>query len=197
VLSGPRSVVLGLDPSKTKIGWGLVHEDNGSPIHADVAYVDGSPESVRRALGDAAAWMASHNLEPSLAYVEYPFGGRGGGHGIFESGVAVGYCEFAARLFWPRIALDRIDSKRWRRRVGVPTPPADLPARSTARRDWLKGQDVDLALQLGFELPIVGVRKRRPSDDAADGALIARAAWLALESEAPGSPQRVTERTAA
>lgn len=192
-----RSVVLGLDPSKTKIGWGLVDETDGSPIRADVAYVDGSPEGTRRALSDAAAWMAAHDIEPCLAYVEYPFGGRGGGHGIFESGVSVGYCEFAARMFWPRIALDRIDSRRWRNIVGVPSPPADLPARSTARRDWLKGQDVDLAQQLGFTLPIVGVRKRRPSDDAADGALIARAAWLALESDAPGSPQRETERTAA
>ena len=190
-------VVLGFDPSKTKIGWGAVADADGAPLWAGYAPCDGSPEGVHRAMADVAGVLRGHGWSPTFALVEYPFGGRGGGHGIFESGVAVGYCEAYARLLWPWLPLDRIGAIHWRPKVGVPRAPAGLT--DGRRRDWLKAADVDLALQLGFDLPMVGSRKRRPSDDAADGALIARTAWLALESKAPGSPRRIPspERTAA
>ena len=191
--------VLGFDPSKTKLGWGAVRDADGSPVRCGYQPHGGSPEAVHDAIADIAVGLAYDGYEPTFALIEYPFGGGStGGNSIFESGVAVGMVELSARLRWG-IPLDRIGASHWRPRVGVPSPPAELRGKSnaTARRDWLKAADVDLARELGFDLPIVGARKRRPSDDAADGALIARAAWLALESEAPGSPQRTTERSAA
>ena len=88
------------------------------------------------------------------------------------------------------MTVDRIDSMRWRPKAGVPHPPSSLPGRSPERRAWLKEADIARATELGFEVPLVGVRKRRPSDDAANGALIARVAWLQLEA---GVAERITE----
>lgn len=189
-------VVLGLDPSKTKLGWGCVRDDDGSPIRADYEPLDGSPERSHRAIVAIARWLAVRDLEPVFALVEYPFGGKGSA-GIFDSGVAVGMVELSVRLCWPSMPCDRIGAIHWRPKVGVPKAPADYPAGSTARRNWLKEADVARARELGFDIPIVGVRKRRPSDDAADGALIARTAWLRLE--AGDAPRRIPspERTAA
>ncbi len=187
-------IVLGFDPSKTKLGWGAVREDNGAALRAGFSPLDGSPESWLAAMRDVSQWCRFYHLEPVFALVEFPFGGKGSA-GIFDSGVAVGQCELAARLFFPAMTMDRIDSQRWRSKVGVPRPPAELPGRSAARRNWLKAADIARAQELGFDIPIVGARKRRPSDDAADGALIARAAWLALEA---GDARRLSpERTAA
>lgn len=188
-------VVLGLDPSKTKLGWGLVRDDDGSPIRADYEPLSGSPESSHRAIVSIARWLGARGMEPIFALVEYPFGGKGSA-GIFDSGVAVGMVELSARLCWPAMTTDRIDSMRWRPKVGIPRPPAELPARSPERRNWLKEADIARARELGFDIPIVGARKRRPSDDAADGGLIARVAWLQLEV---GPARRIPspERTAA
>lgn len=188
-------VVLGLDPSKTKLGWGAVRDDDGSPVRADYEPLDGSPESSHRAVVAIARWLAARGFEPTFALVEYPFGGKGSA-GIFDSGVAVGMVELSVRLCWSSIPCDRIGAIHWRPKAGVPRPPAELPAGSTARRNWLKEADIARARELGFDIPIVGARKRRPSDDAADGGLIAHVAWKQLEA---GAARRIPspERTAA
>lgn len=180
-------VVLGVDPSKTKVGWGMVNAASGAALRCGSRELDGSPEAVRRFWLDVGRIVRQHDLVPVFALVEYPFGGRGS-KGIFESGVAVGMHELAMRMQWPGLTIDRIDSQRWRSLAGVPRAPKELPARSTERRNWLKVADCDRATELGFRLPTRGVQVIRPDDDAADGALIAYAAWKQLEA---GAARRV------
>ena len=172
-------VVLGIDPSKTKMGWGVVMDADGSPGPCGAADLDGSPQATWEAIAALDVMLDARAWEPVLVYVEYPFGGRGGGHGIFLSGVAVGLAEMAARRFWPLAAIDRIGSMSWRPKVGLRNR---APAGVGDSRKWLKAADVVEAQRLGFDVPLVGKRVIRPSDDAADGALIARAAWLDLEA---------------
>lgn len=172
-------VVVGIDPSKRKLGWGVVMDADGSPGPCGVAELDGSPQATWAAIADLDVLLDAHGWNPVLVYVEYPFGGKGGGHGIFESGVAVGLVEMAARRFWPSAAIDRIGSMSWRPKVGLRNR---APRDAGDSRKWLKAQDVLEAQRLGFKLPLTGVRVIRHSDDAADGALIARAAWLDLEA---------------
>lgn len=169
-------VLLGFDPSTTKLGWGVVRDDDGSPVTCGYTPLDGTPEAIARAVSGIARVLRGRGVEPVAGVVEYPFGGgQTGGHSIFQSGVAVGMCELAAKMAWPHLELERIGARSWRPKVGVPTPPKGMTA--DARRDWLKAADVERARELGFDVPIVGVRKRRPSDDAADGGLIARCCW--------------------
>lgn len=182
-------VVLGFDPSKRKLGWGCVHDATGQPLGCGWTELDGSPEQMAEAVARLDVFLDGQDLHPVFALIEYPFGGRGGGHTILESGVALGYLEMAARLRWPWLTFDRMDSKRWRKRAGVPDAPSDLSARSRAKRAWLKQADIDRARDLGFTLPTTGIRVIKLSDDAADGALLAYAGWRMLEA---GDAVRVT-----
>jgi hypothetical protein len=172
--------VLGFDASPSKLGAGAVYDHDGSPALADVFPLDGSPEAMRDALRDVEVALDAAHAEPSLAYIEEPFGGTGDARVVMQTGEALGMLTYALRARWPGLVIDRIHTARWRRMVGVGRAPEGLSG--SARRKWLKEAAVERALRLGWELPTVGKRPPRPSDDAAEAALIARAAWLDLEA---------------
>jgi hypothetical protein len=172
--------ILGFDASPSKLGWGVVRDDGGEPVDCGVEEVDGAPENVWRALSGLNRVLIARGLEPSFAYMEKP-GGRGASGG-FDEGVACGMVRALARRVWPWLTIDWTTTSHWRSAVGLDTRAPDYVEGQAPRRRWLKMQSVDGARALGFVLPDVGVRVVRFSDDAAEGALIARAAWVDLEA---------------
>lgn len=184
----PIPVLLGCDVSETKVGIGVVRDDDGRPVRAAVELLDG-PESVREVLS-ALTWSLQ-GYEPVFAYIEEPV--RFGADGQVRAGIAVGMLWYALRRHWSAITVDLIKPDVWRSRVGIARAPKALSQHQ--RRAWYKARAVDEAEGLGFELPLVGVRVLRPSDDAAEGALLARAAWVDLE--AGRGPRRVNREAVA
>lgn len=174
--------VLGFDVSPKKMGVGIVRDADGSPVLAGYYPLDGSAEVLAAVLMHVDRVMKVRELVPVFGMVERPFGAVGDVEGAMRAGVALGALEFAARMQWTWLTLDRVEATTWRSRNGIPPrAPKEIEGREPRRR-WLKERAVERAVELGFDLPVVGARVRRLSDDAAEGALIARAAWLALEN---------------
>lgn len=175
-------MLLGLDVSPSKVGIGAVLDEDGSPaLPATFELVDG-PESIRELVGALYFRLGSERLEPMVAYLERPGHAARGGAGQLDAGIAIGMWWFALRHAWPHLVIDTITATAWRSKVGLPRPeswPVKLEAHE--RRRWWKNCAIAEAGRLGFELPEVGKRLRRYSDDAAEGALIARACWLDAE----------------
>lgn len=167
MMSGP--LIMGLDSSPTRLGWGVVRDEDGLSAACGVHHLDGSPEAVRGALRDIERRLA--DAEVSLCYVEevYP-PGRGM---AYRTGIALGYVEYAVRARWPWAPIARVTPARWRSVVGIGHAPASVAGRG-ARREWLKTRALVVAEQHGFTT--------QGSDDAAEGALIALAAWRELEA---------------
>lgn len=173
------TAVLGFDPSKLKLGWGAVRDDTGEPISCGVEPVDGAPELVQAAIRSISRTIDALGVEPVFAYMEKP-GGRGSSGG-FDEGEACGMVWMAARARWPWLTIDYTTASHWRSVNGIPTRAPDTVVGEHRRRAWLKAQSVEQAQRIGFQLPEVGKRVVRPSDDAAEGALIARCAFIDLE----------------
>ncbi len=175
-------VILGLDASPTKVGWGLLRDDTGAPVACGVQTLDGSPESTRDAISTINLTLDLHGASPIFSWVERPVGGVGNSDSAMKAGEALGMVIYASRAYWPWLTIARAETNKWRGLNGIPTrAPKGLPGRD-ANRKWFKQKAIERATALGFELPIVGKRVLRPSDDAAEGACIAWAAWAALEA---------------
>lgn len=172
--------VLGFDPSPTKLGWGAVRDDDGEPVDCGAIEHAGVPEDVHAGLRGLGRVLEARGFEPSFSYMEKP-GGRGASGG-FDEGHACGLVWMAARLLWPWLTIDWTTASHWRSVTGVPVKaPAEIVGDSRRRR-WLKDRSIERAQALGFQVPESGKRVIRPSDDAAEGALVARAAWVDLEA---------------
>jgi hypothetical protein len=177
---GSAPCILGFDPSPSKLGWGVVRDDGGEPVDCGVEQTDGAPENIRRALTGLDRVLRARGLEPCFGYMEKP-GGRGASGG-FDEGVACGMVWALARSVWPWLTIDWTTTSHWRSVVGIPTQAPSVVVGDSRRRRWLKDRSVERAQALGFQLPESGKRVVRPSDDAAEGGLIARAAWVDLEA---------------
>jgi hypothetical protein len=155
-MSGPS--FLGLDASPHKIGWGAVADRSGRAILCGATSHDGSPEEVRAILGEIDAELAGRSYEVSLIYMERA-AFSGGLDASFRAGDAFGVVRALARVRWPWAPIYPVQPAQWRKSVGV----------------WGKGRDA-LKRQA---LLVAGIRKfdHQGSDDAAEGALIACAAW--------------------
>lgn len=176
--------VVGLDVSPTKIGVGVVDAE-GEPLFATYRPIaKGDPDDVRAALLDIDSRIRALEAEVTDLVIERPFGARGDVDGAAETGVTIGMVTYGARILWPWVMPGRIETTTWRSAVGIPVRAPREIVGHNVRRAWLKHRAVERAQALGFDLPIVGVRKRRPSDDAAEGACIARAVWLRSRQEA-------------
>lgn len=166
------AVTLGFDVSPTKLAAGVVMPD-GSPAFCCYQPFDGSPEYLRDFVGALDFRLRVDQLEPTLAAVEEPVALR---QGQLAAGVVIGMLTYSLYARWPHLELHLRNVSAWRSKVGITAAPKALDEK--ARRAWYKARAIDEATALGFELPLVGKRVLRPSDDAAEAALIARAIWL-------------------
>ena len=172
--------ILGFDASPSKLGWGVVMDLDGDPVDCGVEEILGTPELVVRALRGLNRVLEARGLEPVFGLMEKP-GGRGSSGG-FDEGLACGMVRMAARSLWPWLTIDWTNASHWRTVNGLATKaPADVRGASRRRR-WLKDRSVERAQALGFQLPESGTRVVRPSDDAAEGGLIARCGFLDLQA---------------
>lgn len=181
-------MLLGADVSPSKAGIGFVLDETGLPPDdgGPSASFDGisGPEAIGEVVRALALGLHARHLEPMVAYIEQPSHGARGGAGQLDAGIAIGWWWYALRRCWSHLVIDTITADSWRSKVGVKRagPATWAGMTSNERRRWWKERAIDRAVELGFELPTVGVRVVRPSDDAAEGALIARACWLDAEA---------------
>ena len=149
-------VILGLDPSPLRLGWGTVDLDTGTPIACgtqplgkwDDGWLDAS--SVRGALRDIGTTF----VEPSVVYIEAGYIGPNPTIAI-RIAEAMGQTVQAVNRRWPDAIIQRVSPQNWRIANGLKgnAPKAECFAR---------------AIELGFQAL---------DQDAADGALIATAGW--------------------
>jgi hypothetical protein len=171
-------VVLGLDVSPLRMGWGLVSAENGRPIacgcfDANLTRNGWNLLPIRAALaGVFARFLADGAVQVLAVYREAPWFGESTGHkGPMEMGRAIGAVDaYATDLTLRRIR--ELQPSTWRSKAGVPRKGtmhygsiADAVDPPWPTRDAAKPEVYVRALTLGFD--------PEGRQDAADAACIA------------------------
>ena len=180
-------VILGLDTSPHRCGWGLVRLDDGAPVACgcvEIAHENkddwrvGFDVAARTALSDMAldkSWGYGSSLtvghwyervEVSAVYVERPAGGRNY-QGTLDIAWVSGQFAQAAGRRWD-VDVWCLRPQEWKSAVGLP---------GNASKDDVMGA----AFALGFDSRDRGGLNPTLTQDAADAGLIARAGWVELD----------------
>jgi len=160
-------VILGLDPSGTKIGWGLVDQDDGSPLDAGtmrLAREGWAFLSVREQFA-ALSWKTKlMRRDVTLVAVEDPIGRS---HKQSKwNGEILGYCIAEVHgLFGLEPEEWRpYTSGEWKRRAGM---------KGNATREQYRAFAAQFVTDYGWDA--LRIREIADDEDAAAGLLIARA----------------------
>ena len=166
-----RSLLVGLDVSPLRMGFGVVDLLTGEPITCGMVPIelpknDWSYLPVARALDDLYVSNHKHG-EVQAAYMEQPaFPRQSGPRSAFFAGMAVGIARTEVKRRWPHAPVEMLAPSEWRLLAGL---------KGNASKD-----DVTLrAIDLGFGDEVMESQSRSLSwvvpggQDAADAACIA------------------------
>lgn len=179
-------VILGLDPSPHRCGWGVVRLDDGAPVACGCVEIrhankDGWRVGFDRAVRDAVAVIAKasdtfytvvREHEVSAVYVERPSGGRNYQGTLDIAWVSGQVAQAAGRRFGVDVWCLR--PQEWKSAVG-------LAGNASKEAVLLR------AIDLGFDAYNAGGLDPVITQDAADAGLIARAGWIELDRAAERS----------
>lgn len=204
-------IVVGLDASLDRIGWGLARDGRPlacgcEPVRPPDSFISQDPadprrpEAVRLAV-ERVHLQAEQHAEMSEGYLVFVEGAFAGPNPAITVGhaLAVGSCWQAAhRVFGEPPEL--LMPAEWQRVVDVPRTPKEPGGRRSVKGVALREHAVQLALGMGLpevaaelrdrkpEKPLVYLRARaegfepRGSQDAADAGLLALAGWRVATS---------------
>lgn len=175
-----RSLILGLDVSPKRLGWGYVDLVTGEAAGCGCEAID-LPEHgwhhkrVSGALADIW-WHGAPDgdCEVQAVYIEQPWlSPRSGTKSAYSAGRAVSAAQGACERRWPHAPIAFLHPQEWRKLAGIAN----------------KGKEpiVLRALELGFGREVPGDQSRvlewvvPGGQDAADAACIARAGWVRNE----------------
>ena len=182
-MSTVTPVILGLDPSPHRCGWGLVRLDDGAPIACGCVEIEhanrddwrvGFDRAVRAVLSEIII-NADYEIYPgpdwdvSAVYVEKPAGGRSF-QGVLDIAWVSGQFAQAAGRRW-NVDVWCLRPQTWKSAVG-------LPGNASKEAVLLH------AIDLGFDTYNAGGLNPTITQDAADAGLIARAGWAELDRAA-------------
>lgn len=152
----PTPVVLGLDRSRDRLGWGVATMDTGTPLACgviDLAIIgaDGfdsrrptaTAEAVRslRERADDSGWLVA------CVFIEAPYVGRSGTVTV-DLAMAVGATWQAVATTWPGAPVEFLAPSEWKRAAGVPADPRD--GRRTLRGRALRDAVADELVSAGY-----------------------------------------------
>lgn len=174
-------VILGLDPSPHRIGWGVVTLEDGAPVACGVVpFAHINPDdwrvwfdrSVRNTLRTVVLNARIVDADVSAVYVEKPGGGRSV-QGTLDVAWVAGQIAQAAGRRW-NVDVWSFRPQEWKKAVGL-------------KGNAMKDECIAFAREFGFDVPVIGKTTQHYSDDAADAGLIARAGWVELDRAAEGA----------
>lgn len=142
----PTPVVLGLDRSRDRLGWGVATLGAGEPVACGVLdlsiggadgfdgrRLDLASASVRELAADL---IGLYGVDVAAVFIEAPYAGRSGAVTV-ELAMAVGATWQMAAATWPGAPVSFLAPGEWKRLAGVPADPRDgrRPLRGGALRD--------------------------------------------------------------
>lgn len=192
-------IVLGLDVSRDRMGWGAVTLDEGRPVGCGVFDIRPTPNSdgldvarpaaIRDALRELADQFVIPMHEPAAIYLEEPYVSLSGRVTV-ELAMAVGSAWQAVSRRWPGVPVEFLAPKEWKRLAHV-TPDPKNPETGKALKGlelrWSAFRSAPLSPHVGRimidkpEKPYVYLEALehgfdpKASQDAADAGLIALA----------------------
>jgi hypothetical protein len=170
-----RSLLLGLDVSPRRLGWGLVDLVTGEPVacgceqlwvekpkrmREEIDWQD-HPKRTSRAVSEIPLGATMHCRragEVQAVYVEHPISRYPGM--AYDEGVAVGIAIAEVKRRWPWAPVQTLKPSEWRQLAGLP---------GNASKDAVN----ESAQLLAYHSGLRKVRYETLPQDAADGLLIA------------------------
>lgn len=113
------SLIIGLDVSPRRLGWGLVHLVTGEPVACGMEPIDlpdhgWSHVQVSLALGEIPLWHPSPRLpEVQAVYIECPISRFPGM--AYDEGRAVGMTQGEVERRWPHAPIEYLMPSEWRK----------------------------------------------------------------------------------
>lgn len=160
-------LLIGLDASPTKVGWGAVSSDSGRVMRSGYAWLDGSPERIKTVLEQidgllSPAYPAAYRIEDAVI-MRGPGGKTLNPDAALKAAVTQGMFWAITRELHPASVFHPIAPSSWRSKMHVKGRGREaLKAAAVARASELLGVPVD-------------------NDDEAEGILIAMSLKVDLE----------------
>jgi Holliday junction resolvasome RuvABC endonuclease subunit len=162
------SLILGIDVSPRRLGWGLVDLVTGEPVACGMEPIDlpdhgWSHTQIARALDvvvvNTGTFFLHQGGEVQAIYIEQPaLPPVSGPKSAYNAGRAVQEAHNACERRWPHAPIEYLQPSEWKKLAGL---------KGNAKKD--------LVWRLADEL--LGDYRAAPSQDAADALLIAVAGW--------------------